>query len=281
MSNATHGSSTRSDRERGNESYLLLLWTMLRMNILLMIRYKVNFMLQLVGMYLFFALIFFGGQEAVRSTGAGGVSSLGSTLDAVIVGWFLWTMAQSAYSSLSGVVTQESRWGTLEQLYMSPHGFGRIMSTKIVVNLVLSLIMGSIMLALMLLTSGRTLAIDVVTVLPIVVLTLMSVLGIGFVFGGLALIYKKISSVSSLMQIALIGLVAAPAAEMFVLRFLPLVQGSSMLQAAMRDGVRIWEFEPTSLGILVGTGVVYTSVGYLVFRVCSQIARKRGVMGHY
>lgn len=281
MSNVTNESSARPIRESGNESYLILLWTMLRMNFLLMIRYKVNFAVQLVGMYLFFALIFFGGQEAVRSTGGGGMSSLGSTLDSVIVGWFLWTMAQNAYSSLSGVVTQESRWGTLEQLYMSPHGFGRIMSTKIIVNLVLSLIMGSIMLALMLLTSGRTLAIDLITVFPIVVLTLMSIIGIGFVIGGLTLIYKKLSSVSSLMQIVLIGLIAAPAAEIFMLRFLPLVHGSWMLQAAMRDGVKIWEFDPINLGILVGTGVVYTVIGYLVFRICSQIARKRGVMGHY
>ncbi|ELY55628.1 ABC transporter permease [Natronolimnohabitans innermongolicus] len=260
---------------------LLLVWTILRMNFLLMVRYRVNFVAQIVGMYLFFAVIFFGGQAAVENVGEGGIGSLGSTLDALIVGWFLWTMAQSAYFSLSGEVTQESRWGTLEQLYMSPYGFGTIMLTKVFVNMLLSLVMGGIMLALILLTTGRTLSLDVITVLPIAVLALLSVVGIGFVFAGLTLIYKKLGSVSQLMQFVILGLVAAPAAEFSVLNLLPITQGSAMLQEAMRNGVRLWEFSAVELAVLVGTAVVYFSIGYVVFQLCSHVARKRGVMGHY
>lgn len=282
MSNATPDVSAGAAEHDDEAGFLVLLWTMLRMNLLLMLRYRLNFVAQLVGMYLFFAIVFFGGQEAVRSVGAGGgIAALGSTLDAVIVGWFLWTMAQSAYSSLSGVVTQESRWGTLEQLYVSPHGFGRIMGAKIGVNVVLSLLMGGLMLILMLLTTRRVLSIDLVTILPVVLLALMSVIGLGFVFGGLALVYKKISSVSQLMNIALIALIAAPSAEIPALRLLPLVQGSSMLQQAMRSGTRLWEFQPLELAALVGTAVGYLGVGFVVFLVCSQIARERGVMSHY
>lgn len=275
--------STSTDRgEQDSESgFPMLLWTMLRMNFLLMIRYKLNFVVQLIGMYVFFVLIFYGGQQAVQTANAGGLSVLGSTLDAIIVGWFLWTMAQNSYSSLSGVITQESRWGTLEQLYMSPHGFGRLMASKVGVNLVLSLLTGALMLAMMILTSGRMLRLDVLTVLPVVILALLSVIGLGFIFGGLALIYKKISSVSSLMQIALIPLIAAPTTDIFALRFLPLVQGSAMLQSAMRDGTRLWEFAPLDLVLLFGTAMAYFGVGYVVFLVCSHVARKRGVMGHY
>ena len=281
MSSITATERSKAAEDESRSGILVLLWTMLRMNFLLMIRYRVNFIAQLLGMYLFFLLVFYGGQQAARSAGVGSVAALGSTLDAVIVGWFLWAMAQNAYSSLSGVVTQESRWGTLEQLYMSPHGFGRIMGAKIVVNLVLSLLTGALMLIFMLVTTHRQLSLDVVTILPLVILTLLPVLGIGFVFGGLTLIYKKLSSISQLMQIALIGLIAAPATQLFPLRFLPLVQGSSMLQEAMRNGVRLWEFTALELGILVGTAVLYVTIGYVVFLVCSHVARQRGVMGHY
>lgn len=259
---------------------LVLLWTILRMNFLLMARYKVNFAAQIVGMYLFFAVIFFGGQAAVRNVG-GGMGALGGTLDAIIVGWFLWTMAQSAYSSLSQEVTQESRWGTLEQLFMSPHGFGRILGVKVFVNMLISMLIGATMLALMLLTTGRTLTLDIVTILPIVVLTLLTVVGIGYIFAGLALIYKQISNVSQLMQFVLVGLIAAPAAELSPLNVLPLVQGSGMLQTAMREGVRLWEFTALELSILVGTAVVYSAVGYFIFMTCLHVARDRGVMGHY
>lgn len=271
------GAST-ADRTAGP---LLLFWTILRMNFLLMIRYRVDFVAQIVGMYLFFVVIFYGGQAAVENVADAGIGALGSTLDALIVGWFLWTMAQAAYFSLAGEVTQESRWGTLEQLYMSPHGFGTIMLTKVCVNVILSLAMGAVMLALILLTTGRTLSLDILTIVPIAVLSLCSVLGLGFVFGGLTLIYKKITSVGQLMQFVILGLVAAPVAEFSALSVLPLVQGSAMLQAAMRDGVRLWEFSPLELGLLAGTAVVYFLIGYVVFQLCSHVARDRGVMGHY
>jgi ABC-2 type transport system permease protein len=261
---------------KNGRKYRTLMWAVLRMNILLIVRYKLNFAIQIAGLLLFFIIIFFGGQAAV-----GGSSALGGTLDALIVGWFLLTMVQDAYGSLSGEITQESRWGTLEQLFMSPYGFGKILSAKVVANLLVTLIIGFLMLASMLLITDRTLVVDLITITPIVVLTLISVIGIGYMFAGLALIYKQVSSISQLMQFVVVGLVAAPAAKIPILKILPAVQGSSMLQSTMRNGVRLWEFPPGGLLVLVGVAAFYWLAGYTVFAFCSRIARKRGVMGHY
>lgn len=278
MSYPTHSSdSSTNDTASG----WLLLWTILRMNFLLLARYRVNFAIQIVGMYLFFAVLFFGGQAAVSNVGESGVGALGSTLDAFIVGWFMWTMSQTAYFSLSREVTQESRWGTLEQLYMSPHGFGTIMLTKVAVNMFLSVIIGAIMLALIILTTGRSLAIDVISIVPVVLLALISIVGVGFIFAGLTLIYKKLDSVSQLMQFVIIGLIAAPGADNSLLNLLPLVQGSGMLQEIMREDVRLWEFSSLELFLLCGTALFYLGIGYVVFRYCTRVARSRGVMGQY
>lgn len=257
-----------------------LLAEILRKQFTIMLRYRMNFLINLVTMYVFFAIVFFGGQALIGGLGGTG-QSLDSTLDGVIVGWFLWTMAQGAYSGLSGNVTQESQWGTLEQLYMSPYGFGPVMLLKAISNIVQSMFVGSLILVLMLVTTGRTLTIDFLTVAPLTVLTLLSVVGIGFIFAGLALIYKRIGAVSNIMQFVMVGLVGAPAADVPLLRSLPLVQGSKMLQEAMRSGRQLWEFSEVQIGILAGTGFAYLLVGYLVFRYCSQVARNRGVMGHY
>lgn len=279
MSDTTTPDRSYRDPNAEHCGFWPLIRVMFRMNFLLMARYRLNFIIQLLGMYVFFALMFFGGQQVAGQLGA--IGSLGASLNAVIVGWFLYSMAQNAYSSLSGVITSESRWGTLEQLYISPHGFFTIMGAKVLINIVLSLLVGFLMLGLMLVTTGRTLSLNVVTVLTLVVLTLLSILGIGFIFGGLTLIYKKLSSVSQLMQLAILGLVAAPSADIFVLRFLPLVQGSSMLQDAMRNGTRLWEFPVMDLAILLAAAAIYLGLGTVVFLVCSQEARQRGVMGHY
>ena len=282
MSGRAVGGSSQEARstEDGLAGIPTLLWAIAYKQFLLIVRYRVNFVGRIVGTYLFFAILFFGGQAAVAGVG-GTTAGMDATLDGFIVGWFLFTMAQSAYFSLSRGVTVESEWGTFEQLYMSPYGFGAVMAGKVLVNIIESVFFGAIILILMLVTTGRTLTVDVLTLAPVIALGLLSIVGIGFVFAGLTLIYKKIQSFGQFIQFAIIGLIAAPVAEIPVLRALPLVQGSSMMQDTMRHGIRLWEFPTVDLAILVVVGLFYSLAGYAVFRYCSHVARKRGVMGHY
>lgn len=253
---------------------------MIRRQLLLVTRYRLDFAAQPASMYGFFIVIFVGGRAAMASVGSA-PSSFSGTFEGLIVGWILWTMSQDDYTSLQGDVTAESVWGTLEQLYMSPYGFGTVMIVKIIVNLLVSLLLGAIMLLLMILTTGNWLGIDLITVLPVIVLTLASIVGVGFVFAGLALVYKKITSVASLMNFAIIGLIAAPVVDIYPIRFLPLAQESALLQDAMRNGDRLWDFPAHDLGSLVGTAIGYFFLGYVFFRYCTRVARSRGVMGHY
>lgn len=271
--------SMSGDKQESGSTTVLFL-TLLRIRFLLIMRYKANFLAELLGIYLFFAIIFFGGQEAARQMGVE-TGSFGSAIEVLVISWFLWTMAQSAYFSISKEITQESRWGTLEQLYISSHGFGKIFGAKIVVNVLISLLTGGVVLALLLVTTGQSLAIDILSVLPITILALVPIVGTGFAFGGLTLVYKKLDSVSHLMQFALIGLVAAPATDYSYINILPLVQGSAMLHETMQNGIRLWQFPILDIILLVATAVAYMIVGYAIFRYCSQLARARGVMGHY
>jgi ABC-2 type transport system permease protein len=271
--------SDKSDSEQLAGRHVLLR-EMIRKQVLLMVRYRVNFAIQIIGMYLFFAVIFFGGKAIIGNVGAG-LSTLSSTFDALIVGWFLLTMAQSAYSGLQGEITSESMWGTLELLYISPYGFGTVMGLKTIVNVLLSFFWGVLMLFLMMITTQTWLSIDIITIVPIVAFSLMSVIGVGFAIAGLALIYKKISSISNLMQFGLVGLITASVTDISLFGLLPLVQGSDMLQEAMRQGVRLWQFSIIDILILVGNGIIYFVIGYMIFNYAANIARKRGVMGHY
>ncbi len=257
-----------------------LLGAVLYKRALLLARYPINTLATIVTVYLFFAVIFFGGKAAAENVG-GGAGALGGTFDGLVVGWFLWTMSLAAYFSLGQSITSESQWGTLEQLFMSPYGFGTVMGASVVAFLLESLLWGAIILPLMLLTTNRDLAVNVLTVGGISVFALLSVIGLGFVYAGAAILYKRVQNISQLMQFVLIGLISAPLAETQVLRALPLVQGSAMLQRAMQDGDKLWEFPAADIAILVGTGVGYLAVGYFVFDRAQRLARRRGVMGHY
>jgi ABC-2 type transport system permease protein len=253
---------------------LTLAVAIFKKQLILMLRYPINLLSGLLTMYVFFALIFFGGQAVAGD-------AITDNLAGLIIGFFLWSMAWSAFADLTWDLTREAQWGTLEQLYMSPYGFGSVMASMVVANLLESLVWGGTILALMLLTTSQSLSVHLLTVVPISVLALMSVVGIGYVFAGLALLYKRIESVSQLMQFVLVGLIAAPVAGLSPLRFLPLVQGSAMLQAAMRQGTKLWEFPAVEVAILVATAVVYALAGYGFFLLMARRARRKGVMGHY
>jgi ABC-2 type transport system permease protein len=76
-------------------------------------------------------------------------------------------------------------------------------------------------------------------------------------------------------------LISAPAFELGWAAFLPLAQGSSLLQRAMQDGVRLWQFPAAEVGILVFTAVLYPAIGYVIFYFAHRRARKLGVLGDY
>ena len=255
-------------------SRLVLVRTIVAKSVILLKRYAFNTVSQLAGLYMMFVVLFFGGRALAGA-------AFDDTLAGLIVGFFLFTMAIVAFSGLSWDLMREAQWGTLEQLFMTPYGFEWVMVVKTSVNVLLSLLWGSIMLALMMATTGRFLHVDVLTVVPVALLTLASAVGIGFVFGGLALVYKRIESVFQLFQFGFIGLIGAPVGRYPFLEALPISLGSHLLRRTMGEGVRLWELPPGDLAVLVANAAVYFAVGLLVFRFASRKARRDGVLGHY
>ena len=255
-------------------SRLALVSVVFRKQLILLVRYPLNTATQFLTLAILFAVIFFGGQAVA---GAAITDSLGG----IIVGMFLWTLSVIAFSGLAWNVTREAQWGTLERLFLSPNGFGAVMLTKMCVNVLLSFMWGFALLFVMMVLSQEWLTIDPVTVLTIGLLTLMPVSGFGFFFAGLALLFKRIESVFQLVQFVFLALIAAPVGTYPVLKLLPLSHGSYLLRRAMEDGVRLWEFAPTELGLLVATSAGYFLLGYYFFHRAQLRSRKKGLMGQY
>ena len=262
------------DTDQRPSSWLALVSVIARKKFTLLVRYPLNTATRFLTLVALFGIIFFGGRAAVGP-------SLTDSLGGIIVGMFIWTLAMVAYSGLSWNVTREAQWGTLERLFISPHGFGTVMLTKMLVNVVFSLLWGLSLLVVMMAVSGTWLAVDPLTVLPLGVLTLASIGGVGLTFAGLALLYKRIENLFQLVQWGFIGLIAAPAGTYPALKLLPVSHGSYLLRRAMNDGLRLWEFAPAELGLLVATSSLYFAVGYYTLRCAHQRARRQGLMGQY
>jgi len=243
--------------------------------LLILRRYWINTLMRLVGFYLFFAVIFFGGQAA-------GGESFDGTLDGLVVGFFLFLAVTAAYYDVAGNVMREAQWGTLEQLFMSPFGIGRVLLAKTAFNVAFSTAIAMALLAVMLVTTDRTLTVDPVTIIPLLVVTIFPAVGLGFVFAGLSLLYKRIENIQQLLQFAFIGLIAAPGAiDSTILYVVPFSLGSELLADAMIDSLALWDFDPIVLGALLVNALAYFLGGYAVFTVFVRRARRLGVMGHY
>jgi len=262
------------ERERGTGTLRTLLWAQTKKRLLLMYRYPLNTLTGLAMTFVFFGVIVFGGRAVAGQ-------ALTDSLGGIIVGYFLWSTAIGAFSGVARSVTQESEWGTLEQLYMSPFGYGRVMIAGIVVGLLESFAWGGVTLAFMLTITGKALHLPVATVAVLTVLAVAPAVGLGFFFGGLALVYKRVENVFNIMQFVLVGLIAAPTAGVFWVRLLPITQGSYLLTRSMQQGLRLWELPVGEVGLLVGTAVAYFGLGYAVFQWMGARARRQGLMGHY
>jgi len=241
---------------------------------LIFVRYPANAIGGIVIALLLFGLLFYGGRLLAGQ-------ALTDSIDGIVVGYFLWTLSVGAYQAISNDVGSEVQWGTLERHVITPFGFAPVALLKGVAKVVRTFLTSTVVLVVMVLLTGTPIAFDVLTVVPVAVLSIASVLGLGFAAGGVAVLYKRIGNWLNLIQFGFVPLISAPAFDLGWTRLLPLAQGSALLQRAMLDGTRLWQFPAVDLALLVGTAVGYLLAGYLVFRAATNRARRLGVLGDY
>jgi ABC-2 type transport system permease protein len=241
---------------------------------LIFVRYPANAVGGIVVALFFFGLLFYGGEMVAGQ-------ALTDSLEGIVVGYFLWTLSVGAYSAISNDIGSEVQWGTLERHFMTPFGFAPVAFAKGVAKVIRTFLTSALVLAVMLVITPTSLEVPLVTVVVVAGLAIASVLGLGFAAGGLSVLYKRIGNWLNLLQFGFILLVSAPAFGLGWTRFLPLAQGSALLQRAMIDGTRLWEFPLVDLAVLIGVAVVYVAFGYAVFTWATRRARKLGVLGDY
>lgn len=268
------GADSRTDGSPRPATYYHLARAVLYREFLIFVRYPANAVGGIVVSLIFFGMLFYGGQMIAGQ-------ALSDSLDGIIVGYFLWTLSIGAYSAVSNDIGSEVQWGTLERHITTPFGFAPVALLKGIAKLVMTFLTSAVVLAVMLLLTGRSLRLDPLTVVPIAALSITSVLGLGFAAGGVTVLYKRIGNWLNLLQFGFVVLISAPVFDVPWTRVLPLAHGSAMLQRAMVDGVGLWQFAPSDLALLVAVAAGYLAGGYVVFQLATDRARRLGVLGDY
>jgi ABC-2 type transport system permease protein len=239
-------------------------------------RYIFDTLSGIITIYGFFLIIFFGARIF-----SGGGPRFGETLEAVVVAYGVWALTMFSLGALTYDLTQEAQLGTLEQISMSPFGLSRVLVARVFAMTSGMFVVWVVLLVLMMVTSGRWLNLDVVSILPVLVATLLGVIGVGFVLGGLAIVFKRIQQALQIHQILLFGLVVAPIEDVPFVKYLPLAWGAHLLRRIMAEGASIFEISPGDLLFLAVNSAFYFFGGIAVFRLFERAARERGLLGHY
>ena len=129
--------------------------------------------------------------------------------------------------------------------------------------------------------NGSMVDIDVISIMPILILTLISMFGVGFMIAGISIIVKQVGAFLQILQFILAALTFIPLTVAPFFAFLPFVKGVDLVRQVMIHGYTLSQFTVADFLILGFNAIVYLTLGLLFFTYCERIAMKKGLLAHY
>lgn len=247
-----------------------------------LLRYKFDTISDILSLYVLFMAMFLGMKLFGMSMDVSPVK-LGNTLEGFVAGYFLWTIMLMAYSDTANNVISDASRGTLEQISMSNLGLSSVLLVRSICNLIVNLLTCFAVLFFIMLTTGYWLNINIVPLLILIFLGVFSIFGISLIFGGLALIFKKIQSILNIVQYFLLGIVIPPlgAFSDAVSLLIPFRKAVELIFKITIGGSSITEFALSDYLIIIGNSFIYLLIGLFIFKKCTVIAKRKGLLGQY
>jgi ABC-2 type transport system permease protein len=246
---------------------------------LIMWSYKFNLLMSMFS----FSFIFLG-INFMMGNGQLDAATMASTL----LGYLIWFYAITAIENMSWQLRDEMQCGQLEQLYMSPAPpqfllLGRAFSTLIVTTGQAALV-ALAMVVLFGVPMPMTLA-----GVPVLILTLAGLYGFGYALGGATLIFKQTGPLSNLLTNALLFINGSilpvdrlPDWLQTIAKLLPSTQGILVLRKVVLGGESLGAvWADGSLVWLVIHSAIFFVAGWLFYRWCESVAKRKGTLGQY
>ena len=211
-----------------------------------------------------------------------GEVQFGDRLDAIVVGYVLWSLVLFIVGDISGGLQQEAQTGTLEQLFLSPFGAPRIFVTRALAGLTTQLLLNATILLIISLLTGTRLAFPIALMLPLVAV-LLGAYGLALAMGSLALLLKRVQQVLGVFNFGLLFVLTVPVeswagSAKWLGMLLPMTPGAGMLRALMAQGRSLDGLQLT-IAFLNGAG--YFAIGLSLFCWAEREVKRRGKLSGY
>lgn len=247
--------------------------------------YKLNYS---IGILMNFVLIF-----GILNVTVGGGEVPPVAFLKILIGFIVWYYATAIISRMSVLVVEETTLGTLEQILVTQSSLGLVLIVTIFMDILISTLWILIFIIFILPWFHFDLAtlssINWPLILLIVLLALISLTGVGFIFFGVSLLFKRIGAISALFQYILLfftGIFLStdklPAILTWFSYILPLTWPLKNLQAVIVDGVSFQSLCTMNIWIILWLSTfIYTVFGLLIARKCYAIAISQGKLSYY
>ncbi|MER3432093.1 MAG: ABC transporter [Leptolyngbya sp. ERB_1_1] len=213
---------------------------------------------------------------------AGGSVRFGDRLDAVIVGYVLWSLVIFIMNGINATLQREAQVGTLEQLFISPFNITKVLLLRAVSDLILQTGLITVVLFIIMALTGRWLSFSPTLILPLTSVVL-GAYGIAFAIGSLTLIFKTVQQIAGILNFSLLFVLTIPTeswtgVQRFLGFLIPMTTGAGVMRNMMaRQAALDW----VALGVALLNGLVYFSIGLLLFQWSERETKRRGKLGGY
>jgi ABC-2 type transport system permease protein len=239
------------------------------------VEYLSNFVLYLLG-FLLLVVMF---RSTTDEFGQDGILR-------TLLGYITWYMCASVMSSIAHVAEDESRTGTLEQLFLTGLSPQVVFLIRSAGRILLEITQGVPLALLLAILLGVVQPVPLSAILAFT-LTLLGACGLGFALAGIAMVTKRADSLIRTVWQMLVFFSGAlapmhPPVLAFVAKILPLGLGIENLRQIYLNEATITSLWKNGLlpGLLVNT-LAYVLVGYALFTWGERRARRNGTLAHY
>jgi ABC-2 type transport system permease protein len=125
--------------------------------------------------------------------------------------------------------------------------------------------------------------------IPILLITIVGLLGFGYVVGGLTLIFKHVGPLANILQNSLLiangtflPVSLMPTWLATAVLFLPSTIGIILMRRVVLGGeslALLWT-DGSLLWLMIHSGVTFV-IGWMIYAVCENFARQQGSLGQY
>ncbi len=213
---------------------------------------------------------------------AGPALQFGDRLDAIVVGYVLWSLVVFIIADIAGGLQQEALTGTLEQLFLSPYSGSQVFVTRALASLIIQLLQNLGILLIIMALTGSRLSFPPLLLLPLITV-LLGAYGLALTVGSLALLLKRVQQLLGFLPFGLIVMLMVPVegwggAGKYLGWMLPMTPGAGILRSLMARGESLdW----AQFAIALTNGLAYFAIGLVLFHQAERIAKQRGKIGGY